>query len=301
MADKFVKGLAPEMPLADAARHVLGQRLETVAAWLPRALEKSHDPESVHQLRVATRRADAALRIFRACLPGRAFRTARDRLRAIRRAAGGARDWDVFLETLRERGKRKLAPQERAGLDFLLAYSLGQRHAAQGALDALASSQPTPFSLFKEATLDEVRPSHAEGESDLGSIAGPALARLAARLAEAASRDLADYDLLHQVRIAGKRLRYAMEVFGGCRGEAFRQQTYPRVEEMQEILGRANDSHVAMARLAAIRADGAMLGSAWPRAEPGIAALGRMHARRLPQERRRFLKWWQEWRKEGVA
>ncbi|MBY0230430.1 MAG: CHAD domain-containing protein [Gemmataceae bacterium] len=301
MAEKFIAGVAPETPLADAARHVLELRLGAVAEWLPKALAGAHsETENVHQLRVSTRRADAALRIFRMCLPGRAFRTARGRLRSIRRAAGGARDWDVFIQAMRERAGRKLAPVEKAGIDFLLAYALGQRHAAQGALDALAEERPTPFAGLMAATVDEVRPSHAEGEESLGDIAGPALARLSSELAEAASRDLADYELLHRVRIAGKRLRYAMEVFGHCRDAAFREKLYPRVEEMQEILGRANDSHVALGRLAAIRSGGAMLGGAWARAEAGVEALARMHARRLPQERRRFLKWWASWKEDGL-
>src|SRR5690348_512201 len=98
---KWISDLKADTPVAEAARHVLFVRLQVVKDYLPRAaLEPDHDIEYVHQLRVGSRRADAALRIFRACLPAKAHRKARRRLRKLRRAAGAARDWDVFLADL---------------------------------------------------------------------------------------------------------------------------------------------------------------------------------------------------------
>jgi len=44
-----------------------------------------------------------------------------------------------------------------------------------------------------------------------------------------------------------------MEVFVDCFADPFRDSLYPAVEEMQEILGDANDSHVAAARLIELR------------------------------------------------
>ncbi|MFO0846796.1 MAG: CHAD domain-containing protein, partial [Gemmataceae bacterium] len=88
MADgKWVRGLTPETPPLEAARLVLARRLAVVTESLPKAIREAHrDPEFVHQLRVGTRRADSALRIFRRCLPGRSYREARERLREVRRA-----------------------------------------------------------------------------------------------------------------------------------------------------------------------------------------------------------------------
>jgi hypothetical protein len=72
------------------------------------------------------------------------------------------------------------------------------------------------------------------------------------------------------------------------------------VEQLQEILGRANDSHVAAERLGSLRERVRdMCASTWPRLQPGLEQLLRMHQRRLPQERRRFLKWWGEWHPAG--
>src|SRR5689334_6327389 len=98
MADgKWIEGLQARTPIAQAARQTLTVRLDVVRQRLEQVLhEADHDGEHVHQLRVGTRRADAALRIFRTCLPGRVYKAARRRLRRLRRAAGAARDWDVF-------------------------------------------------------------------------------------------------------------------------------------------------------------------------------------------------------------
>ena len=137
MADgKWISDLHPDTPVADAARHVLTVRLEVVRDCLPPALDRpDEDPEHVHQLRVATRRAGAALRIFAPCLPEKAFKAARKALRRLRRAAGAARDWDVFLESLAQLGW-PAADKRRAALDFLTGYAMAQRAAAQDTLRA---------------------------------------------------------------------------------------------------------------------------------------------------------------------
>ena len=111
---------------------------------------------------------------------------------------------------------------------------------------------------------------------------------------------LEDAANLHQVRIEGKRLRYAMELLAGCFPESFRERLYPRVEGMQEILGRANDSHVAHGRLRHLRQRlRARMPDLWTRLRPGIDGLIAFHQRRQPQERRQFLAWWKRWQRTG--
>src|SRR5438105_1841471 len=120
----------------------------------------------------------------------------------------------------------------------------------------------------------------------LSDLAHPVLNSLLRELDLAAGLDLNDYEHLHQVRIIGKRLRYAMEVFADCFAAEFRERHYPAVEEMQEILGRANDSHVARQRLEALRERlRAMLPERWKRYRPAFEALLQFHTERLPRER----------------
>jgi CHAD domain-containing protein len=299
---KWIADLKPDTPLEEAARHVLFVRLQVVKDYLPRAaLEADRDIEYVHQLRVGTRRADAALLIFAACLPGKVYRKSRRRLRKLRRAAGAARDWDVFLDDLLTREK-EADTKHRAGLDFLIGYAHGQRTAAHAQLEAVYQELGPTFEAFLARIIDAVRPIPDDpAPAILVDLARPLLFERLQDLERAAMGDLTDYAQLHQVRIAGKRLRYAMEVFADCFDSSFRVQIYPRVEQLQEILGRANDSHVASGRLQSLRERLRLTcPTAWPRLQHGIEQLARAHQRRLPQERRRFLKWWSDWHPIGA-
>jgi CHAD domain-containing protein len=298
---KWISELQPEMPLLAAARHVLFVRFQVIRDCLPLVVHAADDdPEHVHQLRVGTRRADAAVRIFRTCMPDKVYKAARSKLRNIRRAAGSVRDWDVFLMELRNRLKDSEG-EARPGLDLLIGYAIGQRTILLKQMHTTALDHLTDFEAFLSDTIASLRPSTDYGENaSLLDLARPQLADLRQKLEQTASGNLNDYPQLHQVRIAGKRLRYAMEVFADCFPESFRDSLYPRIEEMQEMLGRANDSHMASDRLAALKG---WFKTHWPedwkRLQPGIEGLLRLHIRRLPQERRKFLQWWERWCKQG--
>ena len=98
------------------------------------------------------------------------------------------------------------------------------------------------------------------------------------------------------MRIQGKRLRYAMEVVAACFQPAFREELYPAVEEMQEILGAANDSHVAAGRLGSLREKiRVLLPAEWKRLKPGIEGLLSEHRDRLVEKRKEFLAWCDRW------
>jgi CHAD domain-containing protein len=297
---KWISGLTATTPLADAARRVLAVRLEVVRDSLPLAVhEADKDPEHVHQLRVGTRRAGAALEIFELCLPAKTHRKAKRTLRKLRRAAGEARDWDVFLLDMAGR-EPQAAERQRPGLDFLLGYALGQRAAAQDRLVAASPAVPFGFDGLLAETVAAVQdPGHHQPQT-LGNLARRHLADLLRELNRAAGQNLDDYDHLHQVRILGKRLRYAMEVFAEAFPLSFKEMIYPQVEEMQEILGQANDSHVAAQRLQGLKKRlQTIRPPLWKWLGPGVEALLRSHQRRLPQQRRQFLKWWERWQKDG--
>src|SRR5262245_14351894 len=185
MADgKWIPGLSPAMPVAEAARRVLAVRLAAVRDGLPGALhEADRDVEHVHQLRVATRRAGAALTIFADCLPEKAYRTARKQLRRLRRAAGEARDWDVFrlgLDAWRARRPAAEAP----GLDCLLGFALAMRTAAQEQLEAAKAARPHVVERLVKETVAAVRPPPGLAEPVLADLAVPLLRTLLRALHE---------------------------------------------------------------------------------------------------------------------
>src|SRR5207244_8745872 len=179
--------------------------------------------------------------------------------------------------------------------------SEGQRAAAQTAL--VEASPEAPFDVEKliARTVAAVRKPRDNGLRVLGDLAQPRLKGLLQELHDAASANLDEYDHLHRVRILGKRLRYSMEVFAPCFDASFKDRYYPMVEEMQDILGLANDSHVATQRLTLVR--DLLRGTqpaAWKRFRAGIEGVLRYHQRRLPRQRRLFLQWWQRWQKSDA-
>jgi CHAD domain-containing protein len=267
---------------------------------LPAAVfHADEDSEHVHQLRVSTRRAAAALRLFADCLPERIHKKTRKSLKALRQSAGEARDWDVFLEMLQSR-LVKAPVKQRRGLDFLLGFAHGQRVLAQDHLRQAFAGEGGKFARHIEQvcqTLAGSRPS----PQPLSELAGPMLTKLLHELESAARDDLQKYESLHQVRILGKQLRYAMEVFESCFGPEFRERYYPAIVEMQDILGLANDSFTACQRLTALRSR--LLRTQpkqWPHYRDGIETLLHFHERRLPLQRKKFEKWWKAWLTSGA-
>src|SRR2546421_3740321 len=98
-SSKWIEGIGPETRIEEAARRSLEPRLAAVGHYLPMAAHLAeHDVEHVHRLRVATRRAVAALKLYRKLLPKKPARWMKKRLRKIRRAAGDARDLDVLAK-----------------------------------------------------------------------------------------------------------------------------------------------------------------------------------------------------------
>ena len=301
MADeKWIAGLRGEMPVMAAAKLALALRLGVVRDRLPAAVfHADDDVENVHQLRVGTRRAAAALRIFADCLPARVAEKTRKALRALRRSAGAARDWDVFLEHLNARYNRADAGQ-RNGLIFLLGFAFAQRELAQKLLHEAYDAKAERFAECIDDIAEHLEPS-SNSNMTLSDLAGTMLADLLRELDTAARADLQSYEALHRVRILGKQLRYAMEIFESCYGPELRQHYYPAIADMQDILGLANDSYTACERLNSLRT---RLMNAqpkqWPRYQKGIELLLSFHERRLPQQRRKFEKWWHAWLKSGA-
>ena len=137
-------------------------------------------------------------------------------------------------------------------MHLLVGYVAAKREAAQLQLEGAGKNYPSPLTVSwprrwpPSTSPTRFTCAHSSTWLSLGSTG------LLKGLELAASVDPEGYEDLHQIRILGKRLRYAMEVFADCFAPAFREELYPAVESMQEILGNANDSHVACTRLEAL-------------------------------------------------
>jgi CHAD domain-containing protein len=244
---KWIDSIPAGARVSDAARISLEARLATVAYWLPLAARQIDDDiEKVHQLRVATRRAIAALKLYRDWLPADGYRWLSERLKKIRRAAGAARDLDVLAEWMR------IELNGQSG--SILAMVADERAAAQPKIMAVADKceQENRYRRKMYGLLTGVRPRgkrqktqdvsfHNWAETQLGQAAEEFFAAL--------PNQNSDLSALHQFRIRGKQLRYTLELLSSGFGRELRDVQYPVVQKLQEQLGRINDCVAADGRL----------------------------------------------------
>jgi CHAD domain-containing protein len=283
--------------VADAARTVLAARFEVVRHFLPLAAQKPYDdPEHVHQLRVGTRRAGAALRVFRDCLPRKALRAVKQQLRTIRRAAGDARDWDVFLISL-PKEKALSGAASKPALDFLAGYAIGERSAAQTRLDQAAAEAGPAFetSSIELPTLAH-EPRGDDPPASFGVLATTQFGALLGAFDDAANANPTQPAELHQLRILGKRARYALEIFADCFPPAFKDTVYSAIERVQEILGDIQDATVGRERLLALRARVEQVVPAEVvRLKKGLDNLIQSLRGKIPAGRKAFQAWRKDW------
>jgi CHAD domain-containing protein len=298
MADgKWIPGLSAGMPIADAARTVLEARFEVVRRYLPLAAEKPHeDPEHVHQLRVGTRRAGAALRVFADALPRRPLKETKRTLRALRRAAGTARDWDVFLATLPD-VKPFAAAANKPALDFLVGYAFGERAAAQQRLaDAATESGPLFLEQSEELPVRARAPQAASAPANFGELAVAQLGALFRQFNSGVEANPAEPTALHALRIVGKRLRYALEIFADCFPPGIKESVYPAVVNVQELLGGIQDATVGMKQLESIRdAIRAVMAKELTRVRKGFDGFTATLRARVPGGKKAFAAWRKHW------
>jgi len=295
---KWINDLSETTPVVDAARRVLALRLEAVRDCLADALRDAEDrTRHIHALRVATRRASAALDVFRRCLPRKVSKAARQHVRALRRAVGAARDWDVLMRQLAG-GIATADEADRPAFDMLMGYALAQRIPAQRLLEKACPDYPFGFDRLQARTLAAVR--HRGTGGTLGDQARPLLARLVATLDAACDGDDRDWVHLHEIRLAGKRLRYALELFRGCFGQAH-ERLAPVLAGLQEVLGDVNDRYNAATLLRHIL-DG--LGDCLP---DGAERYRRLIERQIDEHsaamvagRDAYRRWLEQWRSADV-
>jgi CHAD domain-containing protein len=244
---KWIDGLSADGTVRDAVRVSIEARLATVAYWLPLAARPvDEDVERVHQLRVATRRAIAALKLYRDWLPKGKRRWFTKRLKDIRQAAGNARDLDVLYHRLNAKHGGQYAD--------VLELIAEERAATQPEIIAIADRchadnrlQQKSYKLHGQiGPLDEAA---AAADTSFLTWAGSRLHSIAEKFFDAQPAANADWSALHQFRIAGKKLRYTMELVAPAFGSELREQQYPVVQELQEKLGSINDFVVARAVL----------------------------------------------------
>lgn len=281
---KWIEGVSADDSVSEVIRISVHARLAAVEYYLPLAAERAHeDIRYVHELRVATRRSMAAIRIFGDLLPKQHARWFERKLRRIRQAAGKARDLDVLeqrhlrsadqkrsralLQDIRERRQKAQVPIQRIWKRLLQKDSLARRlHKLQ---ESVAKSGHKQYDDRFEGWA-RGRMENASGEFFAGM-----------------PDDVSDLKELHQFRIRGKQMRYAMELLAPAFPKSFRTELYPVVENLQELLGDVNDHRNACLRL-----------QRWKKAESTkkrtayLRKLLKAERMELKNSLQRFQAWW---------
>jgi CHAD domain-containing protein len=262
--------------MAPLFRALAERRLQALEAHLPSA--RGGDVVGVHQARVASRRLREIIPVLGARGSPRRRRRARRAMRRLTRALGGVRELDVTLALLDALASRypDLAPAAVA----LRVDVQATRAAQQDELDAALSSKLPGKAVRRIA---------AWLAHDLP--VAPAAEALASRIASRAAglrRAIEDVGLLfdderlHQVRIATKKLRYALEVAGETRW-ARTALLVKQLKGVQDALGELHDRHVLVGMAAPWQSGAVSPGSAGDQAVR--EAMERL-VTRLEQERR---------------
>lgn len=227
---------------------LLRQRLRALEKNLPAAAKGNVD--ALHQARVASRRVREALPLLSS--GGRARRLGRQ-VRKITQALGPVRELDVALQILDEMERsgdasrpavsrlRQVVARERQLLQSDMCRRLEGCDLEKLRKRALGASEKSKSRTQKR---DPIRRARARDRA----------ARRAARLRTAIDNAASIYlpDRLHDVRIAVKKLRYAMELerdVSGSRSTA-RIRSLKRV---QDLLGRMHDLEVLIVRTRAVQ------------------------------------------------
>ncbi len=208
------------------------------------------NPEYIHQMRVATRRLRAALRLFAPLLPADFATPMVTALRDMMTVLGQARDLDVLLAEIAEPVLHALPDEPRlAALIGIITERRFERR--QAAVEYLRSPRYGRITLETLADLhghaEKVGAGGTATDADASTqhlleFANDRLQRLRKKvLALAHNARIDDPPSLHALRIGIKRLRYALEFFSPLASPVAMRQVLSQLAALQESLGQIND------------------------------------------------------------
>lgn len=244
----------PAMPAGRFLADVVARRGEALDRALRAAgradYRKPKSERTIHQLRVACRRAAAALDAIEPLVSDKRTRPALKAIRVARNAAGPVRDADVLLHWIER--SRRTHPTDRPGLK-LLAREL--RDAREEALTDLAGTlKDAREKLGKRVgrLVNRLTGKADDRPSTIAELAGKVLELHADAVLAAAAQNLRSPEHLHALRIECKRLRYAIEVFAPALGRKASRRLLAPLTTFQQQVGAFTDCSVRADRIAAV-------------------------------------------------
>lgn len=244
---KRVKGINCNSVASIGIKLVLVTRFEELYGFQETALDWS-DPEGVHSMRVASRRLRSALRDFLPYLRKRGLTSVQKRLKNLAGALGEVRDCDVSIMALEELDKRAPANVSPTLRQFVEARKERREVARESLKAALDKTQLDQLQSDFVVAIDGA----TNGAKMLSKLQITYLqmsrAVIADRLKELEKLSTGVYkpfevETLHDMRIAAKRLRYAVELFQSCWGRSIGMYA-KRAARLQTALGDLHDCDV---------------------------------------------------------
>jgi CHAD domain-containing protein len=243
---KRVKGINCNSVASIGIKLVLVTRFEEMYGFQETALDWS-DPEGVHSMRVASRRLRGALRDFTPYLRKRGVNSIQKRLKNLADALGEVRDHDVAimaLEAIENHAPADVSPTLSQFIDTKKNRREQAREELKAVLDKAQLDQLQSDFVSAVDTATSTKSPEPPQITYLKMSRAVILDRL--KELEKLSSDLFqpfEVETLHEMRIAAKRLRYAIELFQRCWGRSI--STYAkRAARVQTALGDLHDCDV---------------------------------------------------------
>jgi CHAD domain-containing protein len=238
---------------AGAVPLVLERSLVEMCVLRTRALDFS-DPEGVHDMRVSSRRLRSALRDFAPLLKKTKLSSSVRQLKEIAASLGAVRDHDVAIIAL-EKLQTKATPEISAGLQRIIDDHKSSRETARKdlrqaiSIKTLSRLKPAFTEALESGALStdgkRTKPETTKKGGTYKVFARSTLLKGLKQL-EALSTSLYEpekVEPLHEMRIAAKRLRYALELFANCWGDSLGEFAR-QVAQLQSSLGELHDCDI---------------------------------------------------------
>lgn len=240
--------IAPTDTLTTAGRKLITADTIRLIA-LQDGAARGEDPDFVHDMRVAARRMRSTLRLLKPYYRLKQIKRLQKRLRWLSKQLGAVRDLDVLLADLETRevdGKN----------DLIEKLSAKHQKAAKALTQALGSDafaalvqKLAAFALDPDDPLATRMPMPVEVRHLVPVLLHQQLAAVRGFNPLFETDSAPDYGMLHALRIAFKRLRYATGAFSDVLGPTS-AGFIAALKPVQDHLGRLNDVVVFEKRLA---------------------------------------------------
>lgn len=291
-AHEWLVSEAEHTPVSRVATRTIRARLQRVWDEAGVAAGNGQSAAAVHRLRVATRRTLAAIEAFRDLLPARRTAWFKKRLRRLRRAASDTRDLDVLTARLRSGPPRTVAAQRARSR--LVAMLSQQRNVSRQPIRELYEEL---LAADWQARMEELleRISSPGREPLFGRYARRRFKPVVVEFFSRADRKLRSAAEIHRLRIEGKKIRYALEIFAAVFPSRVRARCEHALEQLQETLGAFTDHAAAADRFRRWARDDGMASD-----RPTLSALCAQEEKLANDARKVFVKWWNATRRRSL-